>query len=83
MTADEKKELWRWAVYNRIFDLRSALGNIRSTMKALGGINAVCFNDWNVAERQLRVTELEVENLRRAVSQINYEPKDPPCDTSA
>ncbi len=76
MNAEQRKELWRWAVHNRVFDLTVALSEIRSTLTALGGDALMTHDKWIVAERQLRICELEVDNLRKMVGNIRFEPSD-------
>lgn len=72
LTRVQAKELWRWAVHNRAFDLAHMLSEMRGTFTALAGETAFAFDSYAVAERQLRVCELELENLKRAIGRIDY-----------
>ncbi len=80
MNAQQRKELWRWAVNNRVFDVAETLTQVRNTFTALGGGDQDVQDKWIVAERQLRICELEVDNLRKLVGDIHFEPKDEPKD---
>jgi hypothetical protein len=75
MTPEQQKELWRWAVHNRAFEVSQAVSEIRSTFLALGGEGMFVHDKWTIAERQLRVCALELENLRNAISRIAFEPQ--------
>jgi hypothetical protein len=75
LSADEQRELWRWAVHNKAFDLASDLRNIRTTFLALGGPEIMLHDKWIIAERQMKIAALELENLRKALSNIVFEPK--------
>ncbi len=67
MTPEQEKELWRWAVHNRAFELDSDLAELRSTFMALEEGRIGTFDKWTVAERQMRVCALELENLKTAL----------------
>lgn len=73
MTDDQLKELWKWAVHNRCFELQQHLREIRSTFMTLADGHLV-HDKFTIAERQLRVVELELDNLVTSISRINYQP---------
>lgn len=77
MKIEDKKELWRWAVSNKAFDLQFDLTNLRTTFEALVGQENILFTDKLVLiNRQIKIVSLELENLRRLINDINYEPKE-------
>jgi hypothetical protein len=69
----ELKELYRWAVNNKPSDLAFELANMRSTFKMLAG-NQAHLDSVLLIERQIRIVEMEIENLRRVVSNFDYSP---------
>ena len=71
MTPEQRKELWRWAVHNRSFELGQTIAEIRSTFTMLAG-EKIVHDKAALIGRQLRVLELEVENLKQMVS--NFDP---------
>ena len=74
MTFDDKKELWRWAVHNRAFELERTIAEIRSTALALGGPISLTHDKWIILERQLRICAQEANNLVKAAGRIDIEP---------
>ncbi len=71
---DDQKELWRWAVHNRIFELTQTLSEINSTFNLLADGKVGVFDSWSLMERQIRVCALELENLKKMVTNIGYKP---------
>jgi len=80
MNAKEQAELWRWAVHNRAFEVQQALDEIRSTFMALSGPKVMLHDKYSVAERQLRICELEAKNLITAITHIDFKPPETPPD---
>lgn len=74
ITKEEQQELWRWAVHNRIFELTHTLSEITSTFKVLSDGKIGIFDSWTITERQLRICALELENLKKTISHLNYKP---------
>jgi hypothetical protein len=74
MKTDEQKELWRWAMAQRSFDISEYLHQMYSTMIALGTVDAFVHDKWVILERQLKICQLEADKLQKAVSNIKFEP---------
>lgn len=74
MDTEEQKNLWRWAVHNRAFEVEQTIAEIRSTALALGGPTCLVHDKWIILERQLRICAQEVKNLKTAVGRIDFEP---------
>lgn len=82
LTLEEQIELWRWAIHNKAFDLLHDLDQMRSTFKAFGKEKIGIWDKWTIAERQFRVCNLELENLRRSITALDFKPKeDTPAPT--
>ena len=69
MKEEDKKELWRWAVHNKSFEICERLTELRSTFLALVGEDNIVIHDrYSLIERQIRVCELELSNLKSLLS---------------
>ena len=72
MTRDDERNLWRWAVHNRSFELMHTLEELNSTFIALvGPENTVVCDRYALIESQVRVCSLELEKLRDRISKID------------
>lgn len=76
LTPEQQEFLWNKFVHNRSFDIAQELHYLREMFFMLGNGKLGTFDRWTVAERQIRVCELELDNLKKTIAAIRFKPEE-------